>query len=335
MTDVNVVGQNIHLPSKDELLDYLKHNPFRHRDELPDAERAGKEIELTPELRDAYQMMIAQAIIADGDTDPEEIARLYCVFAVFDTEPLERLALVGRLAFEPESITSVPVPDEILRDEELRFALARDALFVGQLQQGDPATQQVVREILGQIHLTPQQADVMFDWVALENRVLRSLGAGEEWTAHEDSVKELTKRAAAVGLPIAALSAVGITGLSAVGISSGLATIGTWTGLTVLHINPMTAGIAALIMAGVTIMKVADYAIPASPSEAQKQAAAITQILGLELRAATRLAQDIPKFAATPGLLRGKHRKRMTGALQDALVAMLERASAPLEAPQE
>lgn len=41
----------------------------------------------------------------------------------------------------------------------------------------------------------------------------------------------------------------------------------------------------------------------------------------------------MPEFAATPGWLRGKERKRMTDALQDALVEMLERASAPLEAP--
>lgn len=331
MTDVKVVGQEIHLPSKDELLDYLKKNPFRRKGANSDNERANRSTELTPELRAAYQMMVAQAIVADGDVDPDEVARLYCVFAVFDTQPAERLELLRRLAFDPDSIEREPVPDEILQDQDLRFALARDALFIGQLQQGDPATQQVVREILGQIHLTPQQADVMFDWVALENRALRSLGAGEEWTSPEESVKELTKRAAAVGLPLAALSAAGLSGLSAAGISSGLATIGAWTGLTVLHINPMTAGIAALIMAGITIMKVADFAMPTSGTEAQKQAAAVAQILGLELRAATRLAQDIPEFSESPGLLRGKDRKRMTGALQDALIGMLERASSPLE----
>ena len=335
MAEHDSTGLSMHLPGKDELLQYLKDNPFHRHDDAPmdGGHKAPTTLPVSPEARKAYQFMVAQTIIADGDVDPEEIARLYCVFAVLDTEAGERLELVRRLAFEPDAVNDTPVPDEILKNDELRFALARDALFVGQLQQGDPATQQIVREILGRIQLTPTQADVMFDWVSLENRVLRQLGAGDEWMSPENSIKELTKRAAAVGLPIGALSVAGLAGLSAAGISSGLATIGGWTGLTLLNINPMTAGVAALIMAGITLMKVADHALPASPSEAQKRAATVAQILGLELRAATRLAQDIPDFAASPGIFRGKSRKQMTSALQDALVQMLERASAPLEAP--
>lgn len=325
--------------TKQKLIAYLQDNPVRravsHVGGAGERVQAADQVQLSPAGRNAYQLMVAKTIIADGDVDPDEIARLYTVFAVLDTGPAERLELVQQLAFEPDELDQEPVPDEILQNDELRFALARDALFVGQLQQGDEATQHEVQKILGEIQLTPGQADVMFDWVSYENGLLRRLGAGDEWMAPENSVKEFTARAAAVGLPLSALYVAGsVVGFSAAGISSGLATIGTYTGLTVLGLNPMTAGIAGLIIAGVTIKKVADFTLSASAANEAAQATKTAEVVALQLRAATRLAQDIPEFAQSPGILRGKTRKHMTDVLQDALIKMLERASAPLEGPQ-
>jgi len=325
-------------PTKQKIIAYLQDNPVRravsHVGGADDKGPAAEQVQLSPAGRNAYQLMVAKAIIADGDVDPDEIARLYTVFAALETGPAERLELVQRLAFKPDELDQEPVPDEILQHDELRFALARDALFVGQLQQGDEATQHEVQKILGQIQLTPEQADVMFDWVSYENGLLRKLGAGDEWMAPENSVKEFTARAAAVGLPLSALYVAGsVVGFSAAGISSGLATIGAYTGLTVLGLNPMTAGIAGLIIAGVSIKKIADYALSASGAGEVAQAAKTAEVVALQLRAATRLAQDIPEFAELPGILRGKARKHMTAVLQDSLIKMLERATAPLEAP--
>ncbi len=324
--------------TKQKLLAYLQDNPVRramsHVGGAGEKTLTADQVQLSPAGRNGYQLMVAKTIIADGDVDPDEIARLYTVFAVLDTGPAERLELVQQLAFEPDELDQAPVPDEILQNDELRFALARDALFVGQLQQGDEATQREVQKILGQIQLTPEQADVMFDWVSFENSLLRRLGAGDEWLSPENSVKEFTARAAAVSLPLGALYVAGRAGLSGSGITSALAAIGRASGLMVLRLNAMTAGVAALIMAGITIKTLADYALSSSPDEAQADALRVAEVVSLQLRAATRLAQDIPEFAALPGILRSKSRKHMTAVLQDALVKMLERASAPLETPQ-
>ena len=79
--------------------------------------------------------------------------------------------------------------------------------------------------------------------------------------------KSLPSRAAAVGVPLAALNVAGIAGFSAVGITSGLAALGGMSGLVVLGLNPMTAGIGALILGGVAVKKIADYVLSSNDSE--------------------------------------------------------------------
>ena len=67
-------------------------------------------------------------------------------------------------------------------------------------------------------------------------------------------LKEVTKKAApaaaGIGLPLAALHAAGIPGLSVVGATSGLASLGSLPGLALLGLNPVTAGVTALLLLG-------------------------------------------------------------------------------------
>ena len=318
------------VPVKDRLIAALSDNPvqrsinkLRGTDETPAEEHL---TQLSPTGRRDYLTLVARTIIADGHVEADELTRLYCLFALLETTPTERLHLLEKLVFEPKQLESFPIPEEIIGHDQFRFALAKDALFVGQLQRDD-ATQQSVAQLLGEIALTPEQTAVMFDWVAMENTLLGKLGAGEEWMAPQNSVKEFTARAAAVGLPLTALYSAGIAGFSAVGISSGLATIGAATGLTVLGLNPMTAGIAGLIIAGITIKKLADYSLAGATAKAAAQRKEVAELVNLQVSAAAGLARDIPVFASERGLLRRSRRKTMVPVMQSALVAMLERAA--------
>jgi len=68
--------------------------------------------------------------------------------------------------------------------------------------------------------------------------------------------------AVSVGVPLSALYFSGAAvGFSAVGITSGLAALGSASGLVLLGLNPMTAGIAALIITGVSVKKLCDFAL--------------------------------------------------------------------------
>ena len=138
----------------------------------------------------------------------------------------------------------------------------------------------------------------MKEWVDWENGLLRRMGAGGELMADSSDPREIVSRAASVGIPIGALYMAGVTGFSAAGITSGLAFIGSYTGLTVLGLNPMTAGIAGLIIAGVTVKKVSDYAMGNSCREAKELRKRLEEFRTVQLGAATRLAGDIPRLEA-------------------------------------
>lgn len=248
-------------------------------------------------VRSAYLAAMAAIIAADGVVDAEEIRKLYGAHALLGTGDAERLDLLRRIALERENLGDFELPEEILDDEALRMALAKDALFIEMTQDGN-ATRQAVQRLLAQIRLTPEQLKVMTDWVTWENQLLRHMGAGDESMANAHDPREIVSRAASVGVPLGALYMAGITGFGAAGITSGLASIGAASGLVVLGLNPMTAGIAGLIIAGVTVKKLSDYAMGNSSGEAKALRKRLEEFRTVQLGAATRLAGDIPRVEA-------------------------------------
>jgi hypothetical protein len=217
--------------------------------------------------KQAYLLALLSAMAADGIFSAEEMIRIYSLFALLDVNAPSRLQLLedlirGRYA----SLTDKTIPPGIVQSDELRTSLAKDLMFL-ESKSEDNRTLNLIRAYLRQLNLTPDQANVIRNFVAVENQILEHLGAGKEWQADPDSWKELASRAAAVGVPLAALNMAGITGFSAVGITSGLAALGSMSGLAVLGLNPMTAGIGALILGGVAVKKIADFALSGDNSD--------------------------------------------------------------------
>jgi len=314
---------------KSKLSASLHHNPVqRALDKIrgTDKKTDGKaEIaQLSPAGRKTYLTILLRTILADGKVDADEVARLYVVFTLLDTSDYERIELLEQLTFDRGKLEQVPVPPEIMENEQFRFALAKDALLVGEVRRDNNATLDAVKKLLGEIALTPEQTNVMVEWVELENQALKKLGAGEEWMAPKEA-GEIAARAAAVGVPLAAVYAAGsVIGFSAAGITSGLATIGSASGLVVLGLNPMTAGIAALIIAGVTTKKLADYALGSSTGAAKRKQVVMPEMLTIQLSSCARLATDVKRFDSGSGLLKKRQRETMVGVMQDALIATLD-----------
>jgi hypothetical protein len=212
---------------------------------------------------------ILNVIAADRKFDPSEIQKIYTIFSLTNTKKEERLELLSHYiknGCNKEYSTLTPV---LLDSEHIKIELAKELTKLEQ----DAANKQTLtaaKNYLTQIKLTNEQANVIQKFVTVENNILQAMGAGKEWISDENSLKELTSRAAAVGIPLTALNIAGITGFSAVGITSGLATLGGLSGLTILGLNPMTAGIGALILGGVTVKKISDFALKGS-DETNKQ----------------------------------------------------------------
>ncbi len=271
----------------------------------------------------AYLLALLSAIAADGIYSSEEMIRIYTLFALLAVHRSARLELLENLIRGRHGTSGdEQIAAGIVQNEEARTSLAKDLMFL-ESKSDDNRTLNLIRNYLKQLELTPEQANVIRNFVVIENQILEQLGAGKEWHADADSWKELAGRAAAVGVPLAALNIAGIAGFSAVGITSGLAALGSMSGLVVLGLNPMTAGIGALILGGVAVKKIADFAFSGDNSD-QSQLRAFQQS---RLTAREALATDLASVRngrKREILLfwRGRRRRALVTGMSDALTAL-------------
>jgi len=271
----------------------------------------------------SYILTLLSAIAADGIFSADEIIRIYSLFALLGIQSSARLEMIEDLIRGRQGGTpGERIPEGFVQNEQARTSLAKDLMFL-ESKATDNHTLNQIRAYLQQLSLTPEQANVIRGFVVVENQILEQLGAGKEWQADAESWKELTSRAAAVGIPLVALNMAGIAGFSAVGITSGLAALGSLSGLAILGLNPMTAGIGALILGGVAVKKIADFALSGDNSE-QSQLRAFQQS---RLVAKDALAADLLHVR------RGRKRELLffwRGRRRRALVSGMDSAHAAL-----
>lgn len=273
--------------------------------------------------KQAYLLTLLSTIAADGIFSAEEMIRIYSLFALLDVKSTTRIGLLedlirGRYTRAGRGV----IVDSIIENEQARASLAKDLIFL-ETKADDNNTLNLIRAYLRQLNLTPEQAGVIRNFVAVENQILAQLGAGKEWQADPDSWKELASRAAAVGVPLAALNIAGIAGFSAVGITSGLAALGSMSGLAILGLNPMTAGIGALILGGVAVKKIADFALSGDNSE-QSQLRAFHQS---RLVAREALAADLNRVRRGRKreillFWRGRRRRALANGIDGAIATL-------------
>ena len=225
-----------------------------------------QKLEFNSDERDGYLQALLAVVAADGVLDTNEVMKIYELFSLLGIGVEKRRSIIEDLVTQAESFNAATLSQSVLANETLKISLAKDLTLLKE-NSADNAAKRVARQYLESINLSHEQAEVIGKFIAIENQVLRCLGAGEEWVADEKSWKELASRAAAVGVPLAALNVAGIAGFSAVGITSGLAALGGMSGLVVLGLNPMTAGIGALILGGVAVKKIADYVLSSDNSD--------------------------------------------------------------------
>lgn len=267
-----------------------------------------QKLEFNSDERDGYLQALLAVVAADGVLDTNEIIKIYELFSLLDIGVVKRRSIIEDLVTQAECFNTATLSPSILANEALKLSLAKDLTLLKE-HSADNAAKQMARQYLESINLSHEQAEVIGKFISIENQILRCLGAGKEWVADEKSWKELASRAAAVGVPLAALNVAGVAGLSAVGITSGLATLGGMSGLVVLGLNPMTAGIGALILGGVAVKKIADYVLSSDGSEKVGQ---LELYKRARAEAREAIAADLPIVARERKreLLRPKARQR-------------------------
>jgi hypothetical protein len=149
----------------------------------------------------SYILALLSAIAADGIFSADEIIRIYSLFALLGIQSSARLAMMEDLIRGRQGGTpGERIPEGLVKNEQARTSLAKDLMFL-ESKAADNHTLNQIRAYLQQLNLTPEQANVIRSFVVVENQILEQLGAGKEWQADAESWKELTSRAAAVGIP--------------------------------------------------------------------------------------------------------------------------------------
>jgi hypothetical protein len=211
-------------------------------------------------VRAAYVDAVVSVAQSTAIASPDLLRRLYQLLTQANLSREDRLRVLEKM-FLTRGRPTVTPPD--LPDKDTALSLVRDLLSVGELSDRGRADQ-LVSHLVARFGIKQEQIAFLESWTQWENRILVKLGMPGATVSAQDMPVELTKKATAVGVPVAALYFSGLVGFSAAGITSGLAAIGTTSGLVVLGLNPMTAGIVALIAGGIGVKKVLDAVIPST-----------------------------------------------------------------------
>ena len=280
---------------------------------------------LSPEERLDYVRILIAAVMADGRIDAAEVERLYELFVLFDIPAARRCLLLEaeiRLPWRGTAAARVRhLASPLLRRRPARIALASDVRLILSRAEGARVRRELAG-VIGAIGLAPEEEALVGEVVDLEQDILRSLRRGETWRLDEGRRAFLGRQAAALGLPLAALTMAGGQAAGPQGLGAALTTLGHLSGLPLLGLDPAAAGVGALLLAGVGVGQWTRQLLP-SP--------------GPDRRGTPRL-EDVPRIAAEelrldlPVLTRRRRRecllpvrRRRRHALRQAMAEALAR----------
>ncbi|WP_198168035.1 hypothetical protein [Herbidospora yilanensis] len=265
---------------------------------------------LSPDAKLLYCRVLVSLALVDGLLDPREIANLYLFASTIGLDGEARSKLRGEMTGARRDAASgagaldatVELAGELrdLLEEDKRdpvfTALIRDLV---RISRADRHAADIEREriVLVAELVFPESADEVVQ--ATERLVVaeEEFASGNITTSQlETTTKDIAAKAAAFGVPIAAVSLAGsVSGLSAAGITSGLAALG-FGGL--LGLSAMVTGIGTVVILGVVVHQGARYMLTANEREREnRREHLIQQVIKNHQEAMAELTDDIAGLA--------------------------------------
>ena len=244
-----------------------------------------------------YARVLALQSLMDGRLDPREIEYLYVFMARVsmssDSREEVRQTLATREA-SPENVARLveevisAVPDN---QEEITVSIIKDLVQVSHADNVVSPQEKAAIEVAARAHFgerAPKVIDLAEKTVKYEKALIDGKVSAGELEAH---VKEIVAVATAASVPITALFFSGsVIGLSAAGITSGLAALGLG-GL--LGLSAMVTGIGTVVVLGVTTYAAARWALGGKERElARQREHMIQEVIKRYQRAMEDLAED-------------------------------------------
>ena len=265
--------------------------------EEPRLER--RSLEAMPiEIRKTYLKIVVNSMLDDdGQIDEQEFSQLYSLIARLEMPAEERFALLCyQSQTEPteQLVAEMCAPLDDLARQEIQFSLMKDLIYI-QMQVKDDADYQnvpFIREFARLCHISDEQMGLFKQAIDNDRKIFDD---DTDDSALEAGFRNIAKGAAAVGVPLAALYFSGsVIGLSAAGITSGLATLGLG-GL--FGLSSMVTGIGAVILLGLGAKKGVEHLTGQNEIDKRKRKEALLLAVNKHLQKSINLLmQDINYF---------------------------------------
>ena len=258
--------------------------------------------DLPDPLKESYLSVLVWLVHSDDEyIDERELCEIQVLMTQLQCSPEVRQAVRSHLE-DPHTLDAeaqiarllelVP-PEKPDTASALRYSLIKDAIRVARAtSEGDAREQPGIRHLAGLLDLDDKQVALIEEACEQDEKIL----SGDLSDSQLKSVaKELAGRATAVGVPITAIYLSGsVTGLSAAGITSGLAALGLGG---VLGLSAMVTGIGVAIVAGGAAYKGVRWALGgAERGRGSLRELMLQEVLRIHQTAIINLAEDISCF---------------------------------------
>ena len=293
------------------------------------------------EVKTLYMKVLAAQSLADGEADPKEVSELYRFMSLLDIGPSARMEVRKYIFLRDRDLPTMAMElTSCVGDEEekeaVKFSIIKDMIRISMVDDTySPEEQKSVVEIANRLYDEEKAQKVIKlaeDIIERDDAILKGKVKYKEL---KEAGKQVAAQSAAIGVPIAALYFTGsIVGLSAAGITSGLATLGLGG---VLGFSGMVTGIGVVVVLGVLTYVAVWWTLSGKEViQKKRREHMIQEIIKIHQKAINNLSEDIHIMAGMIEEVRTQaetHDIKLNGL--ESSVKTLESALADLEAMEK
>ena len=273
--DEMVINENFHTLVDMEAMANFLNEVVKLGEESEDAFESTKQVlplcDSGPEIKIPYVKIVANfAFDDDGAIDGDELAAIYNLMVRNDFTEEDRVAMRSYMFDSSNTTKTEDLISELEEKvpsgsfETISISLVKDCVYLYHIKGNELSAwkdNQFIRSLAGKLKVSDDKIGLIVDVIQNDEDILKKRKSDSEL---EKTAKDIVAKAAAVGVPIAAVYFSGsVIGLSAAGITSGLASIGLGFG--------MVGGIGVAVLVGVGAYKAVKHFTGASEVEACKQ----------------------------------------------------------------
>ena len=255
--------------------------------------------DLPDDVKESYLSVLVWFVhVDDSQIDERELCEIQLLMTQLQCSAEVRKTVRKNLE-NPHSLVAQEQIDHILKHGAvvstdmalaLKCSLMKDAIRVYRATcEGSAREQSGIRQLAGILELDDEHVQFIEDACLQDEKIL----AGELSDSQvADAIKGMAAQAAAVGVPVAAIYLSGsVVGLSAAGITSGLAALGLGG---VLGLSAMVSGIGVAVIGGVVLYKGVRWVLGgAERNRASIRELMLQEVLRIHQRAIINLGEDM------------------------------------------